>query len=74
MPLTYRGVSVGHVRADVVALGDEGSCVVELKATSHAPNEAERRQAARYAQLLGARWAMVVNFGCPTLQVARNIV
>jgi GxxExxY protein len=66
IPLEHRGVAVGHVRADIIAQG----VVLELKSVTHAPNENEKAQARRYAQLLGLEHALVINFGCAAFQFA----
>ena len=66
IPLEHRGVAIGHVRADIIAQG----VVLELKAVTHAPNDAEKSQARRYAKLLGLEHALVINFGCPNMQWA----
>lgn len=70
IPIVYKGVPVGHVRADIVTL-DEPRTVLELKAVCHPPNAMERAQARRYAELLGQNLsAYVVNFGASELQVS----
>lgn len=74
MPVRYRGVAVGAVRADIVVLDPAThapTAVWELKATTHRPNASELSQARRYAQLLGMpnANAFVINFGQPQLEV-----
>ncbi len=70
MAVSYKGVRVGRYRADVLV---EGKIVVEIKACSGltAVHEA---QALHYLKATGLRLAILLNFGCVSLQMKRLVL
>jgi len=76
-PVFYKGVSVGHVRADiVVSLGEQNDrWAWELKATVAASGsvlDAAVQQAAAYVRWLNLCGGVVIHF--PTVQHAKSAV
>ena len=59
IPIEFRGISIGNVRADLIV---DTKWVVELKAVKTV-TEAFRNQAKKYKELLGLEGAILVNFG-----------
>ena len=68
--VTYKGVDVGEYRADFLI---EGKIVLEIKACSGltAVHEA---QAIHYLKATGLRLAILLNFGCVSLQMKRLVL
>lgn len=58
-PIYYRGVYVGHGRADIVL---PGILVMELKATSTPPRELEKSRIKTYMESLGIQDGIIINF------------
>lgn len=74
LPIIYRGLTVGYGEADLIvyseediALGNPG-IVVELKAVTYAPREAERAQLRGYLRSRGYpnSCGLLINFRQPT--------
>ena len=59
IPIEFRGISLGNVRADLIV---DKKWVVELKAVKTV-TEAFRNQARNYRELLGLEGALLINFG-----------
>ena len=58
-PIYYRGMYVGHGRADIVI---PGILVMELKATSSPPRDLERSRIKTYMESLGISDGIIINF------------
>jgi GxxExxY protein len=59
IPIEFRGIAIGNVRADLIV---DKKWVVELKAVKTI-TEAYRNQAKKYRELLRLEGALLVNFG-----------
>ncbi len=69
LPVYFKGVPVGHFRADFVV---EGKIILELKAVK-AINEIHQAQAHNYLAASNLRLAIILNFGAPSLESKRIV-
>lgn len=65
IPVVYKTAQVGSVRADLVV---DKKVVVEFKATTNAPKDADVQQLHKYLRLLNIHTGMVINFNVDGVQ------
>lgn len=69
LPVTYKDVIVGDYMADFVI---ENKIIVEIKSVSRL-NPSHQAQALHYLAATGYRLALLINFGCGSLEYRRIV-